>query len=277
MIRSILLLVCFLTTAPGEAAETLRVMSFNVRYPAKGDGVNIWDARKDLLVETIRKHAPDLMGTQELFYEQGQYIAAQLPELAWFGLSRRGNREDEHMGVFYRKDRLELSASGNFWLSETPDEPGSMSWGVSLPRLVTWGVFTDKRTGQPIHFFNTHFPHRREDGQARLECAKVLAGRLRALPLDATVVLSGDFNTDAGTEPHRLLTGILSDTWNAVGKPVGPKGTFHGFRGTPGDARIDWILYRGALKPLSSETITEHQGDRYPSDHFPVLAVFTVQ
>jgi hypothetical protein len=28
------------------------------------------------------------------------------------------------MGVFYRKDRLELLYSGNFWLSETPEQPG---------------------------------------------------------------------------------------------------------------------------------------------------------
>ena len=55
-------------------AQTLRIMSFNVRYPAKSDGANIWENRRDLLVDTIRKHAPDIMGTQELFYEQGQYI-----------------------------------------------------------------------------------------------------------------------------------------------------------------------------------------------------------
>ena len=57
-------------------AETLRVMTFNVRYPNPGDGANAWPARRDLLVETIRARRPDVIGTQELFYEQGQYIAA---------------------------------------------------------------------------------------------------------------------------------------------------------------------------------------------------------
>jgi endonuclease/exonuclease/phosphatase family metal-dependent hydrolase len=62
------------------AADTLRVMTFNVRYPAKDDGPNIWENRKDLLVDTIRRHAPDVMGTQELFHSQGQYITERLPD-----------------------------------------------------------------------------------------------------------------------------------------------------------------------------------------------------
>jgi hypothetical protein len=60
------------------------------------------EARRDILVRTIRLKQPDLIGTQELFEKQGRYIVEQAPEYAWFGLSRRGNHEDEHMGVFYR-------------------------------------------------------------------------------------------------------------------------------------------------------------------------------
>jgi len=41
--------------------------------------------------------------------------------------------------------------------------------------------------------------------------------------------------------------------------------------------RIDWIFYRGAVKALESETIVRSQDGRYPSDHFPVLAVLELQ
>lgn len=261
-------------SAMPAVSEPLRVLSFNVRYPAKSDGANVWEARRDLLIDTIRKTAPDIMGTQELFYEQGQYIVEKLPELAWFGVSRRGNREDEHMGVFYRKQTLELLDSGNFWLSTTPEQPGSMSWDVTLPRMVTWGEFRDKRTKERFYFYNTHFAHRREDAQARVESAKVLAERLRKLPSDATVILTGDSNTDAGSEPYRTLMELMQDSFKSVAEPKGPAGTFHGFRGTAGKARIDWILFRGKLKPSAVETITHNVDNRYPSDHFPVLAVF---
>jgi endonuclease/exonuclease/phosphatase family metal-dependent hydrolase len=264
----------FVLLALSAQAQTLRVMSFNVRYPAKSDGANVWENRRDLLVDTIRKSAPDIMGTQELFYEQGEYIAGKLPDMAWFGVSRRGNREDEHMGVFYRKDSLELLKSGNFWLSETPEQPGSISWNMTLPRMVTWGEFRDKRTDRRFFFYNTHFAHRREDNEARLQSAKLLADRLRKLPAGATVVVSGDFNTDAGTEPYRELTRVAQDSYTAVSQPKGPAGTFHGFSGSPGKSRIDWILFRGQLKPASLETITTSVDGRYPSDHFPVLALF---
>jgi endonuclease/exonuclease/phosphatase family metal-dependent hydrolase len=263
-----------LLVASASAAESLRVMTFNVRYPAKSDGPNVWEQRRDLLVDTIRRNKPDIFGTQELFQIQGQYIVGNLSGYSWFGRSRRGNDQDEHMGVFYRKDRLKLIGSGDYWLSETPDEPGSMSWNVSLPRMVTWGLFEDTTNNRRFYFFDTHFAHRREDSAARVQSARVIAGRLQKLPPDATVILTGDFNTDSGSEPYNVLTGILQDAWTSVQKPQGPTGTFHGFKGEPGKARIDWILYRGSIKPVSTETITYNLDGRYPSDHFPILAVF---
>jgi endonuclease/exonuclease/phosphatase family metal-dependent hydrolase len=225
-------------------------------------------------VDTIRKASPDLMGTQELFYEQGQYIAEKLPELSWFGVSRRGNKEDEHMGVFYRKSRLELLNSGNFWLSTTPETPGSMSWNVTLPRMVTWGEFRDNETKRRFFYYNTHFAHRREDEPARIESTKVIVAHLRKLSVDENIILTGDFNTSIDSEPHRILTEVLTDAYSAASRRSGPVGTFHGFRGTPGKVRIDWILYRGKLKPISIDTITDNVDKRYPSDHFPVLAIF---
>jgi hypothetical protein len=82
-----------------------------------------------------------VVGTQELFYIQGEYIVRNLPEYEWFGNSRRGNREDEHMGIFYKRSKLRLIEAGNFWLSETPEVAGSQAWGATLPRMVTWALF----------------------------------------------------------------------------------------------------------------------------------------
>jgi endonuclease/exonuclease/phosphatase family metal-dependent hydrolase len=256
-----------------QDSAALRVMTFNVRLPSKSDGPNVWENRRDLLIDTVRRNRPDVMGTQELFHMQGEYIVKLLPEYAWFGLSRRGNHEDEHMGVFYLKSRLKPVETGNFWLSETPDQPGSMSWNVTLPRMVTWAVFEDLGARRRFHYFNTHFPHRREDAEARVQCARVLAERLRSVPAGATVIVTGDFNADAGSEPYRILTVILEDAWTNAAKTQGPPDTFQGFTGRPRPGRIDWILYRG-VEPVSVETITYQRDGRYPSDHFPVIAEF---
>jgi endonuclease/exonuclease/phosphatase family metal-dependent hydrolase len=177
MQRFLLSAVLLLFTASVLSAQPLRVLSYNVRYPNPEDGSNSWEKRQALFMESIRQARPDLIGTQELFKLQGDAIIESLPEYAWFGTSRRGNHEDEHMGVFYRKDRLKLIEQGQFWLSETPDTPGSQSWGMTLPRMVTWGLFEAK--GKRFYLLNTHFAHRREDEQARLKSAAVIEARIR--------------------------------------------------------------------------------------------------
>jgi endonuclease/exonuclease/phosphatase family metal-dependent hydrolase len=263
-----------LLAADVSHAEQLRVMTFNVRYPNPGDGPDAWPARRDLLVETVRANAPDLMGTQELFHEQGEYIVAKLPEYAWFGLSRRGTTQDEHMGVFYRKDRLRLLESGNFWLSPAPEKPGSSAWGMSLPRMVTWGLFELQPSARKILFYNTHFAHRDIDEDARRKSARLIADRIGWQDAEIPFVLTGDFNAAAGGDAYATLVPPLKDAWKEAAERSGPDGTFHGFKGKPGEARIDWILYRAPWRVSSAETLTGNREGRYPSDHFPVLAVF---
>jgi endonuclease/exonuclease/phosphatase family metal-dependent hydrolase len=255
-------------------AQSLRVMSFNVRYPSPEDGPNRWEFRRDMLVEAILEKDPDLIGTQELFHEQGQYIVEKAPAYTWFGVSRRGNREDEHMGVFYKKDKFRLVESGNFWLSEAPDTPGSMSWDVTLPRMVTWGLFEVGKSGRRFYFYNTHFPHRREDDEARRRSALVLMERILRLPKDVPLVLTGDFNAAPESPAYRVFSGELKDSRVTAHGRTGPDGTSSGFAGSTSGRRIDWILYRGALEAVESETVVFSRGGRYPSDHFPVATTF---
>lgn len=272
--RPFLLLACAGVMALCLGAETLRVMTFNVRYPNPGDGPDAWPQRRDLLVEVVRAQSPDVMGTQELFYEQGQYIVDKLPGYTWFGLSRRGNHEDEHMGVFYRKDRLKLLDNGDFWLSQAPEKPGSSAWGMSLPRMATWGLFEMQGAGRRFLFINTHLAHRDVDEAARQKSAQLLAFRVGLQDQDLPVVLTGDFNAPAGGPAYSILVPPMRDARVQAGEKPGPEGTFHGFRGTVGPARIDWILYRAPWEVERVEAITFQRGGRYPSDHLPVAAVF---
>lgn len=257
---------------PPAMAQTLRVMSFNVRYPNPDDGANRWENRRDLMVHTIEQQQPDVIGTQELFKLQGDYLVGKLAHYTWFGRGRYGDDRDEHMGVFYRNDRLRVVQSGNFWLSDTPDKPGSISWGHPLPRMVTWALFELKGSGQRFYYYNTHFPYREQDEPARTRAAQEIVARLKTLPADVPVVLTGDFNTTPDSQAHALLTRDLQDARVSAVTRSGPDATFHNFTGKP-DHRIDWILYRG-LRATAVHTITSSQDGHYPSDHFPVLAEF---
>lgn len=262
-------ILSMLGVAPADAQD-LRVMTFNVRLLTDGDGPNQWRYRRDLAAQVIRQQQPDVIGTQELFAEQGDDLVARLPDYAWFGIGRRGGHGDEHMGVFYRRDRLRVVASGDFWLSDTPDVAGSITWGNLLPRMVTWALFERIADRRSFYLFNTHLPYREQDEEARVRGVEAIMRRVRALPQDVAVIVTGDFNTGPTGREHALLAADLKDAWLAAPTRKGPEQTFHGFTGKP-DRRIDWIFCRG-LQPRQVQTITEHQDGRYPSDHFPVVA-----
>lgn len=268
----LLCFVAWLMIAPLANAQPLRVMTFNVRMPTDSDGANRWDARRDLVVDMLRAEDPDVIGTQELFKRQGDELVARLPSFAWFGEGRQGGDADEHMGVFYRKDRLRVRESGNFWLSDTPSRPGSRTWGNLYPRLVTWARFERIADGATFTLYNTHFPYRDIDEAARIRGAELIRTRLLALPQNEKVILLGDFNTPPESKVHAVLTAALTDAWTSAPVRIGPDATFHGFTGRA-ERRIDWILFRG-LTPTRAKTVTTNEDGRYTSDHYPVVVEF---
>ncbi len=259
-----------LLVATGALAEPLKVMTFNVRY-ASDEGAQRWAVRRPVLVELIRRAAPDVIGTQELLQRQGDDIVAALPGYRWFGRDRRGGHADEHMGIFYRTDRLTLIDQGDFWLSDTPEVVGSQSWGTDLPRLASWAVF-ETREAKPHRFLfvDTHLPHRDQDGEARDKAARLILSRLPDLAKGLPLVLAGDMNARPDTAAYRTFAGALTDAWGSAKRREGPVLTFHDFTGTP-DRRIDYLFLRG----FKADTVTTdiyHRGKVYPSDHFPIEA-----
>ena len=256
-----------LTPAPAP----LRVMTLNVRLPLDADGPDRWALRRDAMARLVDAAAPDLLGTQELMRTQADELAARLPDYGWFGVGRRGGDQDEHMGVFYRRDTMRLVESGHFWLSSTPEQPGSISWGHPYPRMVSWGLFERRADGLRLHLLNTHLPYRPEDGDARLRGAALILQRLATFD-DGPAIVLGDFNDVPRSAVHRRLTGVLHDAWEQAPRREGPAGTFHGFSGVAG-ARIDWILYRG-LQPRTARTLARPVDGRQVSDHFPVVVEF---
>ncbi len=56
----------------------MRLMTFNLRFATPRDGPDEWEFRKDLVVEVIGKHRPDLLGTQEGTVPQLRYLEEHL-------------------------------------------------------------------------------------------------------------------------------------------------------------------------------------------------------
>jgi endonuclease/exonuclease/phosphatase family metal-dependent hydrolase len=276
-----LLLACAAPLPAGEAGDTLRVMSFNVRLGVADDGENSWQHRRALLARTIQDFDPDLLGTQETWRFQAEYLLEQLPGREYVGWPRQpGNEKDgEECGILFRTARFEKLDAGQLWLSETPDVPGSRSWDSSLPRVVTWVKLRDRRRPDAVlWFFNTHFDHR--GAEARRRSALLVRARLQELDPSEAWIVTGDFNCAEDSPPYAALVGEGNDGLTVVDsyrvvhrRRADDEGTFNGWGRTRSGGRIDWVLHSPAFDTLSAAIDRTEEGGRFPSDHYPVTAV----
>jgi endonuclease/exonuclease/phosphatase family metal-dependent hydrolase len=273
--KIILSAILFLTlTLAASAKDALRVMSFNIRF-ASTNQPNAWADRRPIMKDCLRKTDPDIVGMQEATYLQVTDLAEDFSKYDWIGLGRDGGSRGEFMAVFYRKDRFKPLEFDHFWLSDTPDRIGSVTWGHQNKRMVTWVKFLDRESKQQFYFFNTHFDHKIQE--AREKSAALVRERIAGLNTALPVILMGDFNANAGkNKAYSILTedGFLSDTWNTAKKRVNDTiGTFNNFeREIPGGPRIDWILTRNGVSCDEIEIVTFNRKGKYPSDHFPLMA-----
>jgi endonuclease/exonuclease/phosphatase family metal-dependent hydrolase len=262
-------------------AETpLRVMTFNIRYDTPNDGPNAWPHRRDWVASLVRFHEADALGVQEALVHMLRELDTRLPGFARVGVGRADGREGgEFSAIFYRTDRLELLDTGTFWLSPTPEVPGSKGWDTAIERVATWARFRDRATGCELVHLNTHFDHIGEE--ARQESARLIRRRLAALANGLPVVVTGDLNADPASAPYRILT---RDTITAAIAPLrdaftvsrighyGPTSTWTAFRAIEPGRRIDYVLVSDDVTVLSHGILPDSWDGRFPSDHLPVLA-----
>lgn len=270
-------------------ACSVRVMSFNVRGASHmRDGVNVWEKRSTMNVETIRRYEPDLIGFQECHNENLAVYEKELPGYARLPGPVYGTGQvEEYAAIFFDPERFEELDSGGFWLSDTPEEY-SASWGNEVIRSANWAVLRCRENGATFLHVNTHLDHVSEP-------ARVSGNRLILKETEKTkanhgvppTLVTGDFNCTPGTRPYRIfMEEGFADTFLAAGgEDDGDAYTFHAFKGahfTPADTdkptgRIDWILVRddaGIVEVRSHEILRDGDegAEKYPSDHYPVLA-----
>ena len=254
-------------------------MTFNLRVRTILDGLNIWDLRRELVVQRVRAFDPHLLGTQEGLASMEAFLREQLSDYTFFGVGRSdGKCRGEMCAVFFKTARFELLDGGHFWLSTTPEKPGSRGWGAISPHMVTWVKLRPRDGGPTFCWFNTHFDA--FSGRARMESAKLLRDRMVQIAGSMPCVVTGDFNTGPASAPYRTLlaepspTGSLPHDVFRVAHPVATRkeGTFHFFTGWSGGPRIDWILASSHFQTIDAGIDHTRGPDGYPSDHFPVTA-----
>lgn len=259
--------------------SVLKAMTFNIRTKTMIDGFNGWTYRKNMVVDTIKDHAADVVGLQEVRYSQLSHLQQALPQYNRYGVGRSNGRQSgESCPIFFRKDRYAMTESGTFWFSRTPDQPGSKSWGAMFPRICTWVHLVDKTTGTGLYVYNVHMDNLSQN--SRKNSVRILAERIDTRKKKDPFIVMGDFNMEANNPAMVYLRNVtnqtpyprMRDAWASVHFREPETGTRHGFRGSFSGPKIDHVSLCESLIPLDVEIDRRSYDGRYPSDHFPVVA-----
>ena len=271
----------------GVSGLDVKIMTFNIRYGAAKDGENQWKNRRDMVFDVIRKQKSDVIGLQEALRFQIDEIRQAVPMYAEIGVAREDGKIDgEYSAILYRTDRFGVGEAGTFWLSDTPDVPGSNTWGATCVRICTWARLIENNSGKAFYAFNLHMDHVSQP--SREKSAVLLTQRIRGRKLAEPFVLTGDFNTGETNPVISYLKGEtalagadgvaaknpipLVDTFRLLHPDVKDVRTAHEFKGTRQGNKIDYVFVQPGVKVLEAEILHDNTNGRYPSDHFPVMA-----
>ena len=271
------LLILSAGAARAQDPADLRVMSFNIRYGTAQDSDNHWNRRRSFLTDVIRAPAPHVLGVQEALGFQLDEIRAALPQYAQAGVGRDdGRKGGEYSPILFDSTRLTLLANGTFWFSDTPETPGSTSWGNRITRICSWAILHDRTTSRSFAVFNVHWDH--ESQPSRERSAALLLERIAARDNpELPVLVTGDFNAGESNAAFRKLVTDdvvkLRDTFRVIAPTADSVGTFNAFEGRRSGDKIDAILASPEWRVTRAQIVLTARAGRYPSDHFPVTAV----
>lgn len=255
----------------------LHVMTWNVRRRADGLAwrtADRWSNRAPRVRALLHTERPTLLGMQELLPSQLSAVAAGLGARHRFvGHGRRPGRRGEGCPIFFDTSRLELIGWEQLALSDTPHQPGSISWGNPMPRVMVGATFRDRATAATFTAVNLHLDP--VSAPAQLRSVELVRAWVEEAGLPAVVM--GDFNAGPGSPTYdRLLRGgLLHDAWPVAAHRLTPEwGTYTGYRAPrEGGRRLAWI----AVTPdITVERVAIHArpiDGGQASDHLPVQTV----
>lgn len=262
----------------------IKVISFNIRFDNPGDGNNAWPNRIPLVKHYLYEESPDIIGFQEALHHQVADLSEMLPGYGWVGSGRDdGKEQGEYTPVFFKESEFELADKGQFWLSYTPEIPGSIGPGAVLPRIATWAKLIHKPSNKIVFIFNTHFSHISDE--ARRLGAEILAEKMKEIAGESPVILTGDFNIEYRSDTYQLvsqqflssnqLTSTFSES-DEENPDAWPK-TYNGFSEANPGSFIDYIFVHNhfAVKEYSIGRMKSEE--IFISDHWPVESLLVLK
>jgi endonuclease/exonuclease/phosphatase family metal-dependent hydrolase len=186
-------------------SDSLTVCSFYTGNDFDKRSTELWEERRSTIESIVGAHNFDIVAMQEVNFDRFISLKEVLPDYhSVIGDGEERTDIEELAPIFFHADKFLLLSKSQFWLSETPDLPGSKNWGALYPRITTWVKLQNKFSGHIFFVFNTHFCHLNEDAQ--LKSAVLMLQKIHEIAGDAPVIATGNFNVHLNSPVELLLT-----------------------------------------------------------------------
>jgi endonuclease/exonuclease/phosphatase family metal-dependent hydrolase len=249
----------------------LCLISCNIRFDNPADGQNSWPFRRSYLAQTLLKHNPALIATQEGRFHQLNELKTSLQHFEIIDQHRSWIGERMYPTFFIQPTAFEYLVSGDLWLSETPDVAGSKSFESTFPRLMTWTKLQPKESEKNILVINTHLDHIK--AETRQEQVKVLCQEVKRIwDKQSALIIMGDFNDAPESKVREIIQQEfdLQDAWKLFNSVE--ESSHHSFqREVQNGSRIDWILVDKRITVTSCVMDKCTKEGIYPTDHYPIV------
>lgn len=268
----------------------LRLMSFNILRGDLNGPEHLWESRKDACLAMLEADKPDIFGLVECNSIQRNDILERFPQYAAVGVAVNGQVDSfpntSSNSIFYLKEKLEMEDWGTYWLSDTPEEPGSHTWYYKKPRTLTWArmkcadgkrfVYVCVHLQDNSSSIKKEYKEQKQNyGMMNRTRAVALIKELLATrinPGGLPMLLSGDLNAKYDSFELKGFYDILSMAAD-IAKLSDKGGTFNGFKKE--QHRIDHIFCTGCKVRDFVVDRNPYDGVEFISDHWPVYIDFT--
>lgn len=243
----------------------IKIATFNLRCLWDGDGINSFIHRIGLIDEKISTESPDVIAFQEMTDKHLSVLRRLMTEYEFIGASREADYSGEGVYTALRKRSMKLLGFDFFWLSPTPNIPGSVFDNQSdCRRVCTTLKLLHISSGEVFRIINTHLELLNEavrmDEMQQL--VKYIAEKHNEDGLPT--VFMGDFNALPEEPAIELCKTYMEDVTKDISV------TFHGFGTTA--QKIDYIFVsKNLVKRIADVNVWDDtRNGIYLSDHYPV-------
>ena len=254
----------------------IKVVTFNLRMNTHRDGINYFFNRAPLILKRIREEKPDIIGFQEATQPILEWLKATLTEYTLVGIVRSKDFKSEANPIAFRKDRFDLFSFQQFWLSPTPEVPGTRYEEQSdCPRVCCAVKLREIGTTEVVRFYNTHLDN--VDAEARLLGIRQIRVQIKEdyEKSPHPLILTGDMNASPEEISMLEVTAFANPKLvDAAGRVVR---SFHGYHGGSPyegsiDRKIDYIFTNVLEDAIECDVWDGVYNGMYLSDHYPIMA-----